>query len=52
MAFGVMCLVTWGALHIDGLTGARHELERFAVSNVGAAHDRAAGPESCGDPKA
>ena len=31
MAFGVICLVTWGALYIDGLTGARHELERFAI---------------------
>ncbi len=30
MAFGVICLLTWGALYIDGLTGARHELERFA----------------------
>ena len=25
-----MCLVTYGALHIDGAAGARHELERFA----------------------
>ena len=28
--FGVVCLVTWGALYIDGAAGARHELERFA----------------------
>jgi sortase A len=28
---GVVCLVTYGALHIDGAVGARHELERFAL---------------------
>ena len=27
--FGVVCLLTWGALHIDSATGARHELQRF-----------------------
>jgi sortase A len=30
-ALGAVCLATWGALYIDGVTGARHELERFAV---------------------
>jgi sortase A len=28
--FGIVCLVTYGALYIDGAAGARHELERFA----------------------
>jgi sortase A len=28
--FGIVCLVTSGALYIDGVAGARHELERFA----------------------
>ena len=34
-AFGLACLVTWGALYIDGATGARHELERFALAPGG-----------------
>ena len=33
--FGVVCLVTWGALHIDGALGARRELDRFAVQAAG-----------------
>ena len=28
--FGLVCLVTCGALYIDGALGTRHELERFA----------------------
>ena len=50
--FGLVSLVTWGALRIDGATGARHELERFAdlqaarAGNVTA--DRCAGPEPLG----
>ncbi len=28
---GFVCVVTWGALYIEGVTGARHELARFAV---------------------
>jgi hypothetical protein len=32
--FGVVCLVTAGALYIDGVAGARHELERFFVPSV------------------
>ena len=31
-----MCLVTWGALYIDGAPGARHELERFALLQAAA----------------
>ncbi len=34
--FGVVCLVTWGALYIDGAAGARHELERFALLQAAA----------------
>ena len=33
--FGVVCLVSWGALHIDGALGARRELDRFAVQAAG-----------------
>jgi sortase A len=35
-AFGLVCLVTWGALYIEGVTGARHELKRFAVLQAAA----------------
>ena len=28
---GLVCLGTWGALRIEGATGARHEPERFAT---------------------
>jgi sortase A len=41
-AFGLVCLVTWGALYIEGVTGARHELERFAVLKAAAAQQTAA----------
>ena len=41
-AFGLVCLVTWGALYIDGVTGARHELERFAILKAAAAQETAA----------
>jgi sortase A len=40
-AVGLLCLVTWAALHIDGVTGARHELERFAVLRAAAAQQTA-----------
>ncbi len=33
--FGVVCLVSWGALHIDGALGARRELDRFTVQAAG-----------------
>ena len=29
-AFGLVCLLAWGALYVDGIAGARHELVRFA----------------------
>lgn len=34
--FGIVCLVTYGALYIDGAAGARHELERFALLQAAA----------------
>ena len=36
-AFGLVCVATWGALYIEGVAGARHELERFAVLQAAAA---------------
>ena len=33
--FGVVCLVAWGAMRIDGALGARYELDRFAVQASG-----------------
>jgi sortase A len=41
-AVGLVCLVTWGVLFIEGRTGARHELERFAVLRAVAAQQTAA----------
>jgi len=38
---GLLCLVTWAALHIEGIRGARHELERFAVLRAAAAQQTA-----------
>ena len=34
--FATVCLVTFGALYVDGAAGARHELERFAVLQAAA----------------
>jgi sortase A len=39
---GLVCLVAWVALYVEGVTGARHELERFAT--LQAAGRRQAGP--------
>ena len=33
---GLVCLATWAALHFEGVRGARHELERFAVLKAAA----------------
>jgi sortase A len=41
LAIGMVCLITWGALHIEGVRGARHELERFAVLRAAAAQQLA-----------
>ena len=38
---GLVCVVTWAALYIEGQTGARHELERFAVLQSAAAQQTA-----------
>ena len=47
--FGSVCLVTFGALSIDGARGARHELERFALLQAaGAPADPRTGPEPLG----
>ena len=40
-AVGLVCVVTWAALYIEGRTGARHELERFAVLQSTAAQQTA-----------
>ena len=34
--FGLVCLVTWGALHAEYASGTRYELERFAVLQAAA----------------
>ncbi len=39
--FGLVCVATCGALYFEGVTGARHELERFAVLQVAAAQQSA-----------
>jgi Sortase domain len=41
-AFGLICLRTWGAMYIEGVTGAHRELERFAVLQAAAAQQTAA----------
>ena len=53
-AFGVVSLVTWGALRIDGASGARHDLERFAdlqAARAGTSQPTAAPDLSLWDPK-
>ncbi len=40
-AIGVVCLVTWAALRIEGVRGTRHELDRFAVLQAAAAIETA-----------
>jgi sortase A len=41
-AFGVVCLAAYGALYVDGVAGARHELERFALLQAAALREPAA----------
>jgi sortase A len=50
-AFGVVCLATWGAIHVDGIAGARHELERFAALQAAAAPQTPAPDLSLWDPE-
>lgn len=39
-ALALVCLVSWGVFHLAGVTGARHELERFATLQA-AVHEQA-----------
>ncbi len=48
---GLVCVVTWGALYIEGVTGARHELARFAVLQAAASQQTATPDLSLWDPK-
>ncbi|HVH56329.1 MAG TPA: class D sortase [Vicinamibacterales bacterium] len=48
---GVVCLVTFGALHIGGAVGARHELERFALLQAAALQQPAAPDLRLWDPE-
>jgi sortase A len=49
--FGLVCLVTWGAVYVQGVTGARRELERFAVLQAAAPQQAAAPDLSLWNPK-
>ena len=40
-AFGLVCVVTWGALYTEGASGARYELERFAILQAAAEQETA-----------
>jgi sortase A len=48
--FGVVCLLTYGALYIDGAAGARHEMERFALLQAAALQQPPAPDLSLWDP--
>jgi sortase A len=50
-AFGVVCLATWGVLYVDGIAGARYELERFALLQAAAALQTPAPDLSLWDPE-
>jgi len=47
---GTVCVVMWGALSLEGLAGARHELERFAALQAAAPLETAAPDLSLWDP--
>ena len=49
--FGLVCVATWGARYIEGVTGARHELERFAVLQAAAANPTNTPDHSLWDPE-
>jgi sortase A len=51
LAFGLVCLLTWGALYIQGALGARYELERFAALQAAAPLTTATPDLSFWDPK-
>lgn len=48
---GLLCVGVWGALRIDGVSGARHELERFAVLQASTALSAPAPDLSLWDPE-
>ena len=49
--FGVVCLLTYGALYTDGAAGARHEMERFALLQAAALQQPPAPDLSLWDPE-
>jgi len=49
--FGTLCLVTCGALYIDGAAAARHDVERFALLQAAALQQPAAPDLSLWDPE-
>ena len=49
--FGTVCLVTCGALHLDGAAGERHDLERFARLQAAALEPPPAPDLSLWDPE-
>jgi sortase A len=49
--FGTLCLVTCGALYIDGVAAARHDVERFALLQAAALQPPAAPDLSLWDPE-
>ena len=51
LAFGLVCLLAWGALYIQGAMGARYELERFAALQAAAPLTTATPNLSLWDPK-
>ena len=40
-AFGLVCLVGWGGSYLDGVTGSRHELQRFTTLRAAASQTSA-----------
>ena len=48
---GLLCLTAWAVSHIEGIRGARHELERFAVARAAAAQQTAEPDLSLWDPE-
>ena len=49
--FGTVCLVTCGALYVDGAASARHDVERFALLQAAALQQPAAPDLSLWDPE-
>ena len=49
--FGLACLVTFGALYLEGAAGARYELERFAALHATSLNEAPSPDLSLWDPK-